>query len=200
MAMMAEPFAGLRMTTPVEAIAGRGRALRRRRRLPALAGAAAAAGATIGLTAGALLPASGPVTPALAAWTVVKAHNGTVTIIVREFRDPAGLQRMLRADGLPASVWSVGRPNPACHPIRPVPDGLYTEPEHARQHAGIGQQVVLIIHPAALPPHTGVSLASNWQQRDAAPNYQRNAPKFSVLVTGLVRASKPCTGPQATRP
>jgi hypothetical protein len=56
----------------------------------------------------ALLPASHPAShPAhaqLAAWTVVKQADGTVLVKIREFRDPAGLQRELRADGIPASV------------------------------------------------------------------------------------------------
>jgi hypothetical protein len=192
-----QSVANVHMTVPAEQITSRGRALRRRRRLPALAGAAATAGATIGLTAGALLPASGPATTALAAWTVTKAHNGTVTITVRQFRDPAGLQRALRADGVPASVWSVGRPNPACHPVRPVPNGLYTSPKHARQHVGNGAQTVFVIHPAALPPRTGVSIASNWQPipPNWHPRWHWGELKFTVLVTGLVRASAPCTGP-----
>ena len=40
----------------------------------------------------------------LAAWTVVKQADGKVSVTIRQFRDPAGLQRKLRADGVPASV------------------------------------------------------------------------------------------------
>ena len=84
------------MTTPVEQIISRGHAVRARRRIPGLAGVlavvAAAAFAVI-----ALLPASHPAShqpgAQLAAWTVVKQADGTVSVTIRELRDPAGLQQ-----------------------------------------------------------------------------------------------------------
>jgi len=186
MTMMAEPYAGLRMTTPLDSIAGRGRALRRRRRLPALAGALAASGASITLAVSALLPASGPVPAALAAWTVTRAPDGTVTVTIRELRDPAGLQRTLRADGVPAVVYSPTGPDPACHsPARSAGKALnrvYSFPRHR------GNEDFMVIHPAALPPHTGVALAAMWGQ----PHHRGT---LSALETGLVATSKACTGP-----
>ena len=188
MTMVAEPFTGLRMTTPLEAITGRGRALRRRRRLPVLAGTVAAAAAAITLAVSALLPAAGPVPARLAAWTVTRAPDGTVTVTVREFRDPAGLQATLRADGIPASVWSLGRPNPACHaPTVPVGHALnrvYSFPPPAQR------QDVVVIHPAALPPGTGVALGAMWQ-----PGQPHQGSTMTALATGLVSISKQCTGP-----
>jgi hypothetical protein len=40
----------------------------------------------------------------LAAWTVARQPGGLVTVTIRELRNPAGLWRMLRADGIPANV------------------------------------------------------------------------------------------------
>ena len=189
MTMVAEPFAGLRMTTPLEAIAGRGRVLRRRRRLPALAGAAATTTAAVAVAVSVLLPASGPPVPtALTAWTVTRAPDGMITVTVREFRDPAGLQATLRADGVPASVWSLARPNPACHaPTVAAGQALervYSFPPGSRH------QDVVVIHPAALPPHTGVALGAMWQHPGQV--YQRGT--MTALTTGLVGTSKQCTG------
>jgi len=39
---------------------------------------------------------------------------GDIKVTIRELRDPAGLQRTLRADGVPASVTFAGQQNPAC--------------------------------------------------------------------------------------
>ena len=40
----------------------------------------------------------------LTAWTVDKRADGTVYVRINQLRDPGGLQRKLRADGVPASV------------------------------------------------------------------------------------------------
>ena len=48
-------------------------------------------------------PSSAP-SARLAAWTVTRQADGDITVTVNELRDPAGLQRTLRADGVPASV------------------------------------------------------------------------------------------------
>ena len=97
------------MTTPVEQIINRGYAVRARRRIPGLAGVlavvAAAAFAVI-----ALLPASHQPGVQLAAWTVVKQADGTVSVTIRELRDPAGLQSRLRATASrPASTSPASR-------------------------------------------------------------------------------------------
>jgi hypothetical protein len=97
-----------------EASAVAGRHTRRHRRTMALtaavAGGALAAAAGVGLT---IVPrhGHGQSTPAaLAAWTVVRAPDGSVRVTLRELRDAAGLQRELRADGIPASVAFGGTP------------------------------------------------------------------------------------------
>lgn len=86
------------------------RASRRRRfAIPALIGVAAAAvAAAVALTATQGSQArhggsqGGGAT--LAAWSVIKEKHGLLRVTIRELRDPAGLQQMLRAAGVPANV------------------------------------------------------------------------------------------------
>ena len=110
-------FTSVHVTTPVEQITRRGRALRARRRIPALAGAlavaAAAALAVTSLHPGTPRASHQPAAP-LAAWTVARQSDGTIQVTLRELSNPAGLQRTLRAVGLPASVTLIGQQNPAC--------------------------------------------------------------------------------------
>ncbi|HEX3493522.1 MAG TPA: hypothetical protein VHU92_29565, partial [Streptosporangiaceae bacterium] len=82
---------------------------RRPRRLARLAAAgglafAVAAGifAAQAAQSGGTRPANGPAR--LAAWTVVRQPDGVLRIYVRQLRDPAGLQAMLRRDGVPARL------------------------------------------------------------------------------------------------
>ena len=106
---------------------------------------------------------SRPVTARLAAWTVVKQADGTVYVTVRELRDPAGLQRTLRADGIPASVTFTGQPNPACRPyLHRLPGGVAIEAAPIYRPPD-----VLIFHPSDLPPGAG------WQIEIAGASISR---------------------------
>ncbi len=108
-----QPFTTVRMNTPVDQIVSRGRAVRARHRIPWMAGTlAVAAGLAVALTA--LLPASHQPRTQLTAWTVAEQAGGNIRVTIRELRDPAGLQRKLRADGVSASVTFFGQDNPAC--------------------------------------------------------------------------------------
>lgn len=114
----------------------------------------------------------------LAAWTVVKRADGTVSVTVRELRDPAGLQRRLRADGVPAAVnFSGGLPR-SCR--------LYPEsPALINRVFTLGQAgrfPVMVIHPAALPSGAGARIGAPVQR-----------PIHNVAI-GLVYASPRCTG------
>jgi hypothetical protein len=95
-----------------------GATARRRWRRPVLAGgltaaAAATAAAALVLTSGpgAVPGQRGTVghtrTVVTAAWTVREDADGTVAIYLRQYVDPAGLQRALRADGVNAIVRSI---------------------------------------------------------------------------------------------
>ena len=112
-----QSVSGVHMRVPAEQIVNRSRAIRSRRRIPAVVGAlAVATGAAFAVT-GTLAPsgqASHQPTAQLAAWTVTEQANGDIKVTIRELRNPAALQRTLRADGVPASVTFAGQQNPAC--------------------------------------------------------------------------------------
>jgi hypothetical protein len=172
------------MTTPVEQVISRGRTLRARRRIPGLAGALAIAAAAV-FAVTALLPSSDstshPPGIQLAAWTVVKHADGTVHVTIRELRDPAGLQRRLRADGVPASVIFGNQPN-----VHPNPCQSYGHPELLPKVLTLsgalgqprGHAIVVAIHPSALPKGAGVQIIIS--QADVGVH--------------LVTASQGCTG------
>ena len=175
-----ESFTGIHSMTPVEQIVSRSRAVRARRRIPGLAAAlAVAAGAAVAVTA--LLPASHQGSQPgvqLAAWTVVKQTDGTVSVTIRELRDPAGLQRRLREDGIPASVTFSGQLPRSCQRY-PMDSALINRVFTSRP---AGRSPVMIIHPAALPHGAGVEIS---------PPAQRLMMNVAI---GLVYASPQCTG------
>jgi hypothetical protein len=161
------------------------RAIRARGR-PALAGglaaaAAAAAAAVLVLTSGpGALPgqqatAGHARTVVTAAWTVREDSDGTVTITMRQYANPAGLQRTLRADGINAIVrrvpWQTAlpgrKPGPRT-PLRTFTGCYYATTNNAppkvqrtvvtivtqvRQEPGGGtmRAATFIIHPHAMP-------------------------------------------------
>jgi hypothetical protein len=113
----------------------------------------------------------------LAAWTVVK-QAGNVYVTIRQFRDPAGLQARLRADGVPASVTFTGQQNPACQPY-PYRPGLLQRVISARHE---GQSHLTIIHLSALPSGAGLRFVSSIRGTD------------ETVDTDLVQSSAQCTG------
>jgi len=178
------------VNTPVERIISRGRAVRARRRVPVVAGAVGAA-AAVAFAVTAAPPAShhasGPHAQ-LAAWTVARQADGSIRVTIREPRGPAGLQRRLRADGVPAIVTFTGQQNPACHGY---PGG---GSQGQRRHflssivtASAGGRNVMAIHPSALPPGAGLQIDALFQ------HYPRPRGSFQVSV-GVVQASSQCTG------
>lgn len=162
-----DSFTGVHSGTPVERVVTRSRAVRARRRIPGLAAALAAAAATA-FAVTALLPghsAGGQPGIQLAAWTVVKHGDGTVYVTIRELRDPSGLQRKLRADGVPASVIfgdpANAQPNP-CQSYRGDPELLQkvVTPSMAPGQPR-GNAIIMAIHPSALPSGAGVQIITN---------------------------------------
>jgi hypothetical protein len=184
-----QSVSGVHLRVPAEQIVSRGRAIRARRKIPAVAGAlAVAAGAALAVT-GTLAPsgqASHQPTAQLAAWTVTEQANGDIKVTIRELRDPAALQRTLRADGVPASVTFAGQQNPAC---QGYPAG--GSQSQRRQRLGsvvtgpAGGAYVLIIHPSALPSGAGLQIFSSFEDIPASAQ---------GLSVRLVQASPQCTG------
>lgn len=83
------------------------RASWRNRRTGLLAGAAVAAVACASIAVPAMLPGSAG-SFVTSAWAVRRSADGTITVTIRKaLRDQAGLQRALRADGVPAYVRSM---------------------------------------------------------------------------------------------
>ena len=116
----------------------------------------------------------------LAAWTVVKQAGGNIHVTIRQFRDPAGLQARLRADGVPASVTFTGQQNPSCQPYRYRP-GLLRKVVTVR-HEGHGH--LMIIHLSALPSDAGLRFVSSIQRHGTGQS----------VDTDLVQATPQCTG------
>lgn len=113
------------------AIITAGRACRRRRMTGlSIAGTAAVTVAALGLSgavgsishqpAGSASQPTHPGHAQLAAWTVTRLADGDISVTINQFKDPAGLQSTLRADGVPASVTFASQRNQAC---RPYPGG-----------------------------------------------------------------------------
>jgi hypothetical protein len=98
----------------------------------------------------------------------------------RELYDPAGLQRKLRADGVPAAVtFYASHPYPpSCRPYRASRAVLKKVfPSH------LAPTAATVIRPSALPTGAGVHL-----------NDSSNPYGYLGLGAGLVQASKQCTG------
>jgi hypothetical protein len=211
MTAVRESFAEVRSATALERIVSRSRAVRARRRVPAVTGVLTlAAGAAVAVVA--LLPASPgshqPSHPAhaqLAAWTVSKGAHGTVLVKIREFRDRAGLQRKLRADGVPASVIFVKAGNVPSNPDR-IPgnpcrqfngDGNNRNSRRLLKVAYLADpkapdpfQGGVVIHPSALPRHVGLQLYITRNLGYSSPQHYGGVAYFEDLV----QASRQCTG------
>jgi hypothetical protein len=205
------------MTTPVEQIMSRGRAVRARRRVPRVAAALGVAGAaavavSVALPAG--HPASGP-GARLAAYAVSRHADGTIEVaFFGVMRHPAALQRTLRADGVPASVSFIGQQNPACQAYPPPPgppDPIARWLKH--HHHGfpalgpLGRvvpfgphtlhgQAAMVIRPSALPSGAGLQIAvmRGIPPGPAGPWPYPKGSGHPVTEVGLVKVSPQCTG------
>jgi hypothetical protein len=208
-----DSLAGVHMNTPPDAIARNGRARRRWHRLTGLTGAMAVMAGTA-LAAIALAPSGHPAsqpghpgTAQLAAWTVAKQANGDIKVTIRQLSDPSGLQTTLRADGVPASVTSLGQQDLSCR-LYPMTQALFKSIYQAQNAAGSGN-TVLVIHPSALPSGAGVQIGAATGQQVGDPGlhqadgnqtihqpvHQTAARAHNVaLRVGLVYASQQCTG------
>ena len=189
-----ESVTGVHMDIPAGQILSRSRAIRARRRIPALAGAlAVAAGTALAVTS--LLPSghhpSHPARAQLAAWTVLKQADGGIRVTIHELRDPARLQSTLRADGVPVSVTFSGQSNPACQPY-----GLSGSQSQHRQLLrsmvtplpGHGNLRVLVIHPSAFPAGAGLAIAAGH------PGQSPRGGSVELTIGPPVKASPQCTG------
>lgn len=192
LAAVRDSFSGVRMGTPLEQAVRRGKVLRVRRRggrAAALAGMAALAGA-------AAVTAVNPSTPArtvtLAAWTVTVSPDHAVHVAIRQLSDAAGLQRVLRADGIPARVAftqdiSDSPPLPAgCRPPAiPVQENINLQSKIEDESGEtIANQVAFTLHPQAIPHGIGIYLGVKPESSNGSYGSELD----------LVQATKACTG------
>lgn len=135
----------------------------------------------------------------LADWTVARRSDGTIFVQIHKLRDPAGLQAMLRRDGVPASV--------AFYPGTPVAQqniwSFVNFPGNPCQEfsggEGLAQNVVtggpnalevgFTVHPSAIPSGAGIQFVAN----SNAGDYPKPQGPMT-LFTWLVNSSPQCTG------
>jgi hypothetical protein len=203
---------------------------RRRRRMTGLsiAGTAAVTVVALGLS-GAFGSASHqpagsarhqPARPAhvqLVAWTVTRLADGDISVTINQFKDPAGLQSALRADGVPASVTFVSQRNQACQPypggtlspgsgppspLRPPPllEQVFPTPyQQVGAPPGTGPAgMVKASGPPAPPPsgnRTVIVIDPSALPRNAGVQLaSSNAAATALLLPVVVYASVQCTG------
>jgi hypothetical protein len=141
---------------------------------------------------------SHPAHAQLAAWTVVKQADGTILVKIREFRDPAGLQSKLRADGVPASVKFnpaklIGKGALAIVTFKGNPCQEYSGGEGQAQNVVTGGSPFttgMLIHPSAIPTGAGLQFVAS---RNIGYAKQRAGHRWD-LFEWLVQPSPQCTG------
>ena len=178
-----------------------GRPPRHRYAVPALLGVAAAAvAAAVALALAAGSPAGhgggqGGVT--LAAWSVVREPHGLLKVTIRQLRNPAGLERTLRADGVPANVRFVHRffqPTNSndvpkgCLPPHLSSQAIAKVDEKLVPNVNVPEADAAILRPSALPHGTGLYLKA-W-----APKPGTHPAATLSMEINLVQATPHCTG------
>lgn len=177
---------------------------RRRLALPALLGVAAATAAAVALVMSPGSPASGhhggQGGATLTAWSVIKERNGLVKVTIRELRDPAGLQRTLRAAGIPANVRFTHHFFQASTSSHDLPKGCLAprmphqasikllERIEADNVPWVPSGVAVLLRPSVIPHGLGLYLKA-W-----APKPGRQPAASLSMETGLVQATPQCTG------
>lgn len=186
------------LDVPLAQTTRRGKRLRSRRRFARLgAGVALAAAAAVAVPLLAGSAATGPGTAAgngvrLAAWTVSRQPNGLVLVQVNQLKDPAGLQRALRAQGVPAAVrfqaagkMSLTPPLPRSCGDTGLSDVASTELQEkilpTLAEPGVTGDA-MVIRPSAIPAGIGLNITADW------------APNSWGWSLGLVKATPACTG------
>jgi hypothetical protein len=151
----------------------------------------------------------------LTAWTVTKLADGNISVRINQFKDPAGLQSTLRADGVPASVTFASQRNPACRPYpggaprpRSVPPSplrpstllkqVFPQPyQQLGAPAGPGPAHMVKAGPPAPRPsgnRTVIVIDPSALPRNAGVQLATNDAANSLRLPVVVYASAQCTG------
>jgi hypothetical protein len=178
-----------------------GRPPRRRYAVPVLLGVAAAAVAAavalMGHPAASGHP-GGQGGTVLADWSVVKERHGLIKVTIRQLRDPAGLERTLRADGVPANVRFVHRFFQASSAVH-LPKGCQAPHLSAEAIAKLDRELIpsnvivpnadaVIFRRSAIKHGLGLSLKA-W-----APKPGTHPAATLSMEMDLVQATPQCTG------
>ena len=199
MTAVREEFAPVRMGVAADTIMARGRAQRRLRRSRVAAGVLA-----VGLGAGLGIPAlmSGNATggATLAAWTVARQTDGSVTVTIREMRNLPALQAKLAADGARVAIGLGAVTTAGGTPIA-TGTGAVTAPawclaptaDQAATPAALafhdqGQGYYLVIHPAKIPAGDMVRVGVTEGGGPVVPG----SPALPGLFISMVRDSAGC--------
>jgi hypothetical protein len=208
------------------AIMSAGRARRRRITGLSMAGTAAVTVIALGLSgafdatshqpsgATSHLPAH-PAYARLTAWTVTRLADGNISVRINQFKDPAGLQSTLRADGVPASVTFASQRHPACHPyprgtpafgsVPPSPlrpstllKRVFPKPyQQLGPSPGTGPAHMVKAGRLAPPPpgnRTVIVIDPSALPRNAGVQLATNGAATSLRLPAVVYASAQCTG------
>jgi hypothetical protein len=105
----------------------------------------------------ALPPGVGTSPARLAAWTVTARPGGQVVVTICELRDPAGLQRTLRSDGVPATVRFGINNNPEPCLYYPLSPGQYDrlQAKIFPENTGSAAEDAFTIDTPGSPPASG---------------------------------------------
>jgi hypothetical protein len=151
----------------------------------------------------------------LTAWTVTRLADGNISVRINQFKDPAGLQSTLRADGVRASVTFASQRNPVCRPypggtpepgsvppspLRPSTLLKQVFPQPYRQlgsPSGAGPARMVKAGPPA-PPASGnrtvIVIDPSALPRNAGVQLATNGAATSLRLPIVVYASQRCTG------
>jgi hypothetical protein len=170
---------------------------RRRWILPVVAAVSAAVAAVGAVAAISVSPQ--PRSATLTAWTVHRAADDTVTVTVRQFRDPAGLQQSLSAAGVPALVQFSAGPCPA--PSAAIPSNGATMGSVLARAVRAASGDVFVIHPNAIPVGTILELVFPGSGRaavSASPVSLPVAIRLIPIPTVHLRCVEPAPNPLAS--
>jgi len=185
-----ERLDGVHSETPLQTIATRGRRLRARRRVLG-ASAALAVLCGLGFAASTLVPNGGG--QQLAAWSVATQRTGLVVVEIHQLSNPAGLQRRLRAAGVPATVRFQNQNPPNCLYYPGTPRQIFRLtnrifPQSNSVHIQNG--AAFVINTLAIPPGVGLWIEVSAPQT-SSPGNGLSAVSFST-GEALVYASGRC--------
>jgi hypothetical protein len=179
-------LAPVRMSTTPEAVMSRGRSLRRRKHLARLAGGGALA---LALGAGVAVPAltAGPSGASqqatLAAWTVSRQADGSVTVSIRQLRDLPALRSRLAAEGARVTISDTTLALPlGCV----APKSAAQMPKNLVSVARPGGVYELTIRPALIPEQQMLRIALIPRPTGSTPPATRAANGTTIIHGGPV--------------